>query len=388
MWAACTLNDDVLSESTPPNTVFEYVDISNVTEGHISEDVNTYEFSTAPSRARRVVRDGDVVVSTVRTYLRAIAQVPKHMSHRIFSTGFAVLRPGEQTDPRYLAYVVGSRQVIDEIVATSVGVSYPAIQGMALHRIRIPHHCHDAQIRIADYLDRETSGIDWMIKKLDQLDETLRFRRSRTTQESLTGFPKVPLGAHCRVVNGSTPLRSRDAYWTTSGGFPWLNSAAVNDAIVLDAPRQVTSTAMAECHLPRVGRGDVLIGITGQGRTRGMTAQSGIDCTISQHVAAVQVRDGWDSRFLYYALDAEYQNLRRVSESAGSTKGAITCAMLSQYRVPLPSPDEQTRIAGYLDEATSKIDTMLAKVSELKSLLLERRAALITDVVTGKKEVA
>ena len=115
----CTMNDDVLPESTPPDTVFEYVDISNVTEGHISEDVNTYAFGAAPSRARRVVRDGDVVVSTVRTYLRAIAQVPKHMSDRIFSTGFAVLRPGERIDPRYLAYVLGSRQVIDEIVATN-----------------------------------------------------------------------------------------------------------------------------------------------------------------------------------------------------------------------------------------------------------------------------
>ena len=56
--------------------------------------------------------------------------------------------------------------------------------------------------------------------------------------------------------------------------------------------------------------------------------------------------------------------------------------------VPLPPLDEQIRIADRLDEATARIEAMLAKVAELKSLLLERRAALITDVVTGKKEVA
>jgi len=51
-------------------------------------------------------------------------------------------------------------------------------------------------------------------------------------------------------------------------------------------------------------------------------------------------------------------------------------------------PDQQAQIADQLDDVTSKIDAMLAKVSDLKSLLLERRAVLITDIVTGKKEVA
>ena len=49
---------------------------------------------------------------------------------------------------------------------------------------------------------------------------------------------------------------------------------------------------------------------------------------------------------------------------------------------------EQVRIADHLDEVTARIDAMLAKVAELKALLNERRAALITDVVTGRKEVA
>ena len=55
--------------------------------------------------------------------------------------------------------------------------------------------------------------------------------------------------------------------------------------------------------------------------------------------------------------------------------------------VPMPPLAEQTRIADHLDEVTGKIDHMLAKTAELKSLLIERRSALITDVVTGKKQV-
>ncbi len=66
----------------------------------------------------------------------------------------------------------------------------------------------------------------------------------------------------------------------------------------------------------------------------------------------------------------------------------VTKTVLDATPVPLPPLEEQIRIADELDAATAKIDSMLAKVDELKALLLERRAALITDVVTGRKEVA
>jgi type I restriction enzyme S subunit len=66
----------------------------------------------------------------------------------------------------------------------------------------------------------------------------------------------------------------------------------------------------------------------------------------------------------------------------------VTKTALDATPVPLPPLDEQVQIADELDEATDRVDMMLSKVAGLKSLLLERRAALITDVVTGKKEVA
>ena len=62
--------------------------------------------------------------------------------------------------------------------------------------------------------------------------------------------------------------------------------------------------------------------------------------------------------------------------------------MLKRWRVPRPSLPEQRRIADHLDEVTGRIDAMLAKVAQLKAVLIERRAALITEVVTGRKEVA
>lgn len=75
-------------------------------------------------------------------------------------------------------------------------------------------------------------------------------------------------------------------------------------------------------------------------------------------------------------------------ETVGAVQSHFNVGALKRLRIPLADLDEQNRIADHLDEATSKIDAMLAKVAELKALLIERRAALVTDVITGRKDIA
>ena len=92
---SATINDETLPETTDIGFVMSYVDISGVDlhRGIVSSAEMTFE--DAPSRARRVVRDGDTIVSTVRTYLGAITPIRNPASNTIVSTGFAVIRPRE-----------------------------------------------------------------------------------------------------------------------------------------------------------------------------------------------------------------------------------------------------------------------------------------------------
>ena len=91
--AVATCNDDVLPESTAEGTLIEYLEISGVEAGRGITQTETLTFGSAPSRARRVVHHGDVLISTVRTYLRAIATVANPPENLIASTGFAAIRP-------------------------------------------------------------------------------------------------------------------------------------------------------------------------------------------------------------------------------------------------------------------------------------------------------
>ena len=71
----CTYNDEVLPDSTNKEFELEYVDIGSVSSTEGITNTENMIFENAPSRAKRIVKDGDVIVSTVRTYLEAIAPI-------------------------------------------------------------------------------------------------------------------------------------------------------------------------------------------------------------------------------------------------------------------------------------------------------------------------
>ena len=129
------INGKVLPETTEPDNEMLYIDISSVnTDGSIREP-QQLTFGNAPSRARRIITSDDSIISTVRTYLKAIAYFPNPAKNLICSTGFAVLSPLYKLFPKYLFYWISSSYFIDEIGARSVGVSYPAINSSEIGKL-------------------------------------------------------------------------------------------------------------------------------------------------------------------------------------------------------------------------------------------------------------
>lgn len=201
------------------------------------------------------------------------------------------------------------------------------------------------------------------------------------------GWGVVALRYLARLGNGSTPSRANSAYWT-GGSYPWLNSSVVNQGIVRRADQFVTDRALAECHLPIVSPGSVLVGITGQGRTRGMAALLEFEATISQHLAYMTpVPEKLQSDYLVLVLKAAYTELRRISSDSGSTKGALTVADLKAFRIPLPPLDEQHSIVMDAEQQVAKTQSLVSRVEQEIQLLEEFRNRLTADIVTGQVDV-
>jgi type I restriction enzyme, S subunit len=183
-------NDEALSNNIDMNYEFDYVDISSVDkyEGILKREHMTFESS--PSRARRIVRKGDIIIGAVRTYLEAIAQI-SDADGLIVSTGFVVLRPREAADSDYYFYALRSGPFMANVVANSVGVSYPAINADALMSLHIPVPPKEERHEIANYCRQETKKMDNLKQLIHKELTLLKERRVSLISNVVTGKVKV-----------------------------------------------------------------------------------------------------------------------------------------------------------------------------------------------------
>lgn len=143
-------------ERDDPDGVFTYIDLSAVDqEAKVISGARALACSEAPSRARQLVRAGDVLVSTVRPNLNGVAHVPPEFDGATASTGFCVLRPREgQLDGRYLYHWAKSPRFVSNMVRRATGASYPAVSDRIVCESRLPLPPLPEQQRTAGILDK------------------------------------------------------------------------------------------------------------------------------------------------------------------------------------------------------------------------------------------
>jgi type I restriction enzyme S subunit len=362
-----------------------------------SDDLSVYQ----------LVIPGDLVINKMKAWQGSVA-ISDHRG--IVSPAYFTYEACHKANSRYLHYLMRSLRYVTGYLTVSKGIRVNQWDLEPQHHSRMPLLIPPSaeQAAIATFLDRETAKIDALIAEQQRLIELLQEKRQAVISHAVTkGLnPDVPMKdsgvewlgevpEHWQVTrlkrlaavrNGSTPSRERPDYWE-GGDFPWLNSSVVNTSPVAAADQFVTPCALRECHLPIVQPPAVLVGMTGQGKTRGMSAILLYEATVSQHLAILQPQAGVNASFLKRVLDMAYPYLRRDSEEAGSTKGAITCEALGNFAVAIPSPEEQHHIAIHLSEHSDRVSGLTKAAEIAMDLLQERRSALISAAVTGQIDV-
>jgi type I restriction enzyme, S subunit len=350
---------------------------------------------------------GDILFGKLRPYLAKVFLADRD-GH--CTTELLVLQPNTELIGKYLMYSLLRSEFITNVDSSTFGARMPRANWDFIGNIQIPIPPLETQKRIADYLDSETTQIDALILEKERMLELLEEKRAALISQAVTKglnpnapmkesglewLGKIPEHWELRRVkyfaevgNGSTPNRENLAYWQ-GGTFPWLNSSVVNERIITEIPRYVTEEALKECHLPQIKPPAVLVGITGQGKTRGKTAILNFEATINQHVAFIKPSLQFvNCYFLNYLMDTAYNFLRNESESAGSTKGAMTCEQIANFYVPLPKTSEQEKILEYIESELAQYIGIETDLQKSLKLLHERRSALITAAVTGQLETS
>jgi type I restriction enzyme S subunit len=407
-----TLNDESLSESTDPDYELEYIDIGNVDSlGRVNNRV-TYKFAASPSRARRKVANGDVIISTVRTYLQAIAPIENPEDNLIVSTGFAVARPNQDLlDPRYFKYALRVTRFLNEVVARSTGISYPAINSSELADIRICTHELEVQRDIASYLDRETAQIDALISEKERMLILLEQKRvgliSRTVTSGLNPNAQTkPCGAPWfdRVPSHWSVMRLKWIIESVSSGVsvnatdqPAENnelgilktSSVLGGKFFPEENKAVWATELNRLACPVTANSVIMSRMN----TPSLVAESGL---VTHDYPNLFLPDRlWKLKFIESVVHAPYVAMILSSKEArhalssratGTSPSMKNLAIeeMSDLAVPIPPLAEQKAIVTYIQAYQSRTAALESALRESISLLKDRRSALISAAVTGQ----
>jgi type I restriction enzyme S subunit len=392
------LNPESLGESTDSSLIINYIEIGDVAP---PAGVNGYKpcaFGDSPSRARRLVQPGDVLISTVRTYLKAIGRVPARANEDpwVASTGFAALRP-TRVNSRFLELALSSDSFISKIQANSVGVSYPGIDASKLVRFQLAVPSEREQAKIAAYLDQETSRIDALISKKEQLIEKLLERKQALITQVVTkGLdPNVPMKDSGVEWLGEVP-----SAWQVKPHWAFLKEKKVpvgnlhSELTLLSLTKQgvIVRDLEAGGKFPtsfegyqKVAPDDLvlcLFDVEETPRTVGLAPSEGMITSAYTLMRAT----GINPHFLEWYLIG-MDNEKRFKPFYSGLRNTLQKPIFASIRFAVPLSSEQAEIVQYLDKETSQIDSLVEKTRKAIELLKERRQALITQVVTGKIDV-
>ncbi|WP_298190562.1 restriction endonuclease subunit S [Novosphingobium sp.] len=446
-WVNCTIGDitapiSTIDQRSAPERVISYIDISGIDNAtnRIAE-TKPYLLKEAPSRARQIVHSGDTVFSTVRPYLRNIAQVPDALDGEIASTGFSVLRPAPGLDARLLFFKATSQPFVDALTRIQYGASYPAVK--------------DEQVRAQPFAlpplaeqERIVEKIETLFAEIDKGEEALRAVRkllARYRQSVLKAAVTGALTADWRAANGQPTetgqdlltriLKHRRETWQGRGryvepaapncdglpdlpdGWAWASVeqlALVIGGLTKNGKRSEMSltrpmlrvanvyqnrlelddvhfTGITERELDRVllVEGDLLV-VEGNGSKdqigRMAIWRDEIPGAVHQnHLIKIRMSDTTTSSFAmrWFESPLGRQAIERV---AASTSGLYTLSIskIESLVVPLPGMTELQKIVEDIDEAFAKIELIEKwSLAELKRSAALRQS-ILKDAFAGK----
>ena len=395
-----SLNDDALNEGTDRNFELQYIDIGNVHSSGSVDEPTTHKFKNAPSRARRRVRDGDIIVSCVRTYLQAIAQIQNPPTNLVVSTGFAVVRPAPNfLDSKFAGFALRESSFLAEIEKRSVGVSYPAINALDLAEIPIHVPPLGEQRAIADYLGRETARLDTLVTTKEHVLRLLAEKRQALITEAVLRG----VDAHVSLCDFGIPwIGDIPRHWEVrkiarlfcekdQRDQPDLQllEVSINQGVVVRefSDDRIESTA-ADFNIYKVARrGDIVF--NKMRMWQGAVGVAPEDGLVSPDYVVARPSDRMSAAY----ASLLFRTPAFSAESARHSRGIVWDRLrlywqgFREITVPLPSVQEQHSIVGKIESETRKLDELAATTLETIALLRERRSAVIAEAVTGQLDL-
>lgn len=207
----------------------------------------------------------------------------------------------------------------------------------------------------------------------------------QTTQYKETKIGKIPtdwevkkLGSITKITAGGTPSTTVMKYW--GGNIKWMNSGELNLKFIYNVTGRITQEGLENSSTKIIPAKCILIGLAGQGKTRGTVAMNMVELCINQSIAAIYPSGYFVEEFLYFNLDSRYSEIRLLSTGDGG-RGGLNLSILNALQIPIPPLPEQQKIA----EVLSTWDEAIQQTQKLITALEKRNKGLAFALIKENK---
>lgn len=388
------LNPENIISSFPFDEI-EYIDISSVGTGNFTSSPRLMSLSEAPSRAKRIIRDGDIILSTVRPNRRSFIFVKNSKENSIASTGFAVLR-SNGIDSKFLYYVVSTQEFTDYLISNAKGSAYPAVDIDTIGRAEILLPNQDTQKRISSIISTYDDLIENNQKRIKILEEMaqrlynewfVKFNfpghENVKMVDSGSEFGEIPegweVGKISNLFNFVGGYAFKSKWYSDKGKYKVITIKNIGDG------EFITNNVSRINRLPEnikdeqlLKTGDVLMSLTGNiGRT---CMAIGENCLLNQRVAKIKSKSHCPS-YAYYFFRDPNQKMLTNKLAYGAAQQNLSTINLGKSIVICP---KETIIKEF-EVKTAPINQLKINLLELNECLIEQRDLLIEYLVTGKR---
>ena len=356
---------------------FEYVDLESVSGTEMISH-RTELKKSAPSRAQRLAKTGDVFYQMVRPYQKNNYLFEKDDDNYVFSTGYAQMRP--YIDSCFLMSFLQTDKFVKVVLDNCTGTSYPAINSNDLSNLKIdvPNKRME-EVKIGEYFMSLDNLMTLHQRECDQLKELKKSMLKKMFPRDESSIPEVrfagftdaweqrKLGEVVEFYNGDRSSRYPTDSDIVPDGIPFINAGdLVSGRVKLDTANKITKEKYNELSGAKIQRGDIIYCLRG---TLGKNAF--IDNFDSGTVASslVDIRPKKIvGKYLFQVLNSDIEYRQRTINDEGAAQPNLSAKNLSLFDIPMSNKDEQTKIAEYFSNLDNLITLHQRELEILKNL--------------------
>lgn len=366
----------IVSGSTPKTSVTSYWDgnIKWITPAELNEDTFYIMDSVRhiTEEGKEKTRLSYLPTGTVILSSRApIGKTAIAGCEMCCNQGFKNLICSDAIYNEYLYFFLKSKT--DYLDSLGRGATFKEISKSIVESIEIPLPEVNQQKEIAEKFKKLEQLISLRKQQLAKLDELVkaRFVEMFGVVHNSVLYPYVPVKSFTSVVSGGTPNRNVSEFWN-NGSIRWVKTTELQNNVICNTDEKITQAGLDNSSAKIIPPNTVLIAMYGQGKTRGMTGYTSIECATNQACACILPCEQFNQNYLWRYMILSYDKLRDMAK--GGNQPNLNIGIIKNFPVLKPPIELQNDFAAFVervDQQKQTVQQSLEKLELMKKALMQ-----------------